>query len=321
LRPLVRKRIKKIAFTQLLLLAVVLSGCGGESANNTSANANKTNAARPANTAINVPYDRVRTGNTTLADSNVAATNATRPIPKEAPKPVISPGTVPTAPPPVEKKDEGLFSFPPPKVIDYGIVPRAELVNEGEETRFSQISDRLGEALRRAGYDEKYSYFWNDKEEFAIVTAMERVSEDGSPLAGNERWADNDLLPRAHGPGDYIRYLISGKKTYYRVMAFVVTSRRSAGSFLRGNSPEFTTALGWKNTGEAELGDGGPPTIEDVVFGENFKCFALLYLFVNHTSLDRPKSLDKLVENELDLKEGMETSVENHLERTGILFR
>ncbi len=321
--------MKKLIFIQIFLFSIGSIGCG-DATNTASTTVNRTNTATtPLKTplsnqmnqlnkatdsaenrdAISTSANRMNNsvatnGNTRTSNTNVAGTPMATPAPK------------------VEKKDEGLFSFPPPKVISYTLINNSDLLNKEGQTTFLQISEKLAAGLNKAGYstDDKFSYFWNEKDEFAVITAMERVTPDGSPVSGVERWNNSTHLPKANNWGEYIRYLTSGKKVYYRVFAFVVTSKRTGRSFYRNSPPDFIMARNWMNKGESALGDGESSAVEDSVFTEKYKCFALLYLFVNHTRLDSPKSIDTLTENDEGLKEGVNQEAADHLRNTQIKF-
>ena len=317
--------MKKIILITVGLLAIGQMGCADSAMNtNSRMNANPPRAnANVIATPLKTPADSLtNTGSTGNARgnsrSNVSMSNSMM-MNSRPPNAQVRPSATP--PPTAEIKDEGLFSFPPPKVISYTVIEKSALLNREGQTNFSQISERLAAGLERAGYaDDRYSYFWNEKDEFAIVTQMERINPDGTPL-GSGRWNGSTVLPRAHGAAEYFDYLISGKKVYYRVFAFVVTGKRSGRSFSRNTSPDFTMALNWMNKGEAELGGGGEPSvIEDAVFGERYNCYALLYLFVNHTSLDAPKSIDTLTENEESLRDELNQEAGTHLRQTKINF-
>jgi hypothetical protein len=222
-----------------------------------------------------------------------------------------------------EKKDEGLFSFPPPKVVSYSLINNGDLLNREGQTTFAQVSEKLAAGLRRGGYvtDDKYAYFWSEKDEFAVVTAMERVNFDGTPLLGNTRWDESAHLPHAHNWSEYFSYLVGGKRVYYRVFAFVVTAKRSGNSFKRNSPPDFQMAQNWKSKGEPTLGESeSPATIGDVIYTDRYKCYALLYLFVNHTRLDAPKAINALAENDKGLTQGVNREAADHLRLTGINF-
>ncbi len=310
--------MKNLSLIYVGVFSIWLSGCGSEMANS-STNAPPrtpvTTNAKPANNVADSKTPNFKPANSTAnLPTKGVNTNSTGNSEKSTPKPAA------TATPAAEKKDDGLFSFPPPKVTDVSEVKPSDL-GAGENTTLLQVSEKLTDGLEKAGYKQnKYSFFWNDRDEFAIVTAMERVNADGSNFK-EDRWVEDKNLPSANGFKEYFRYLIEGKKVFYRVFAFVVTARRSRQSFKNiGSPPEFVTALNWKNKGEPNLGDGETTTIESAVFTPKHKCFVLLYLFVNHTSLDLPKSVDSLNDNEKRLQEELVKEADMHINNTNLHF-
>ena len=270
-------------FVQLLFFAIALVGCGDAPANNTAVN---TNGVRPTGT----------------------------------PSSSVTPQASPTQT--AEKKDEGMFSFPPPRVTSYAPIKNEYVVNPSGATDFAYVADRLTTALTDSGYSEKFAFFRNDQDEFAIVTAMERINGDGSPLAGSDRWITSDSptppLPRAHGADEYFRYLFGGKIVFYRVFALVVTSKGR--KFNQHRPPDYLTALNWVVKGDQQLAEDGSGGIESTPFTDKHHCYALLYLFVNHTSLDGPRSVNALEGNADGLTDGLERRTEEHLIKTGIAF-
>lgn len=328
--------MKISTFVQIVLLSIGGIACGDAAMNTTSkpantARANAMNTATTDTATTNTEASKTTSApvaNTTApsASANTMKPANTMALPTNA-KPHANgttglPPPQPTPPPTAEKKDEGLFSFPPPKVISYSLVNNSDLLNKDGQTTFSQVSGKLAAGLKKAGYDtdDKYAYFWNEKDEFAIVTAMERINPDGTPIVGDGRWDSSTQLPRAHTWSEYIKYLMSGKKIYYRVFAFIVTAKRAGHSFNKGSSPDFRMASEWKKKGDSALGEGESTAIGDVIFTEKYKCYALLYLFVNHTRLDSPQSIDTLKENDQGLTEGVNQAAGDHLRQTGIKF-
>jgi hypothetical protein len=296
---------------ELSTIAFSNFACGDAApANNTSSNrpansrpANQTNTSNSASNTTSNSYSNSQSGPSNSLGTNSGAND--RPPPTQT----------------AEKRDEGLFSFPPPKVISYALIPSADIADASGTTPFSQVSEKLASGLDEAGYSsDRYAFFWNETDEFAVVTAMERINEDGKPLDEPDRWNVSTSLPRARDAGEYTRYLFSGKKVFYRVLAFVVTSRRSGKSFNRNSPPDFVMAKNWMNKGEPELGDGESSTIQNVFFTNRYRCYALLYLFVNHTSLDNPTSVDLLKEGDETLIEGLNLKAEDHLRNSNVKF-
>lgn len=308
--------MRKTHFFRAILLAFAaayLPGCGGDSASNTPAN--NTNR-RQQNVAANAsPATSANTA------SNSTTTGGTPPL-NAASQQKALPDPTPAANPPVQKterKDEGLFSFPPPRATAYRSLDYRYLLSPARPPTFENAALKLSSALENAGYDQSaYSYFWSGNDEFAVVTRMERVSEDGEPLGGGKRWDDSDVLPSASGAKQYGNYLFAGRKTFYRVFAFIVTPKNY--NFRRNTPPSFEMAREWMNKGEPVLGGDAPGGVREAPLTDRYKFFALLYLFVNHTSLDSPKSIDKLEPAELRLLETLNRDATAHLEKTKINF-
>jgi hypothetical protein len=306
---MIMRKMKRLLLILVVLTAIVGAGCPQPAANS----ANNTKGAPSATVAVNTP----------AANRPMNSFANSKPADKKGGAPKFTPkATAPVST--SEKKDEGLFSFPPPKVTDVFDINTADLVNREGQTTLSQISAKLAAALERADYRKgNYIYFWNDQDEFAVVTEMERVNADGTKFETSERWDKSKAFPQAGSIGEYFKYLIKGKKVFYRVFAFVVTSSRKRQSFMQGTPPDFMTASKWSRSaaGSDELGDGETTTIQDVIFSEKYKCFALLYLFVNHTSLDDPKAID--LDDDFDIRDlikGLNTQAEQHLKNTNIRF-
>jgi hypothetical protein len=164
-----------------ILYLITVSSCGDNyQTANTRANSTNTNAVRPT------PVETAKT-------ANVQTTNSL---------PTNSNGQT-TSPTP--KKDESLFSFPPPRVVDFTEIPSQLLVNSAGQTTFSDVSQKMAAGLENAGYTKgKYAYFWNNDNEFAIVTKLERINPDGTPFNDEiERWEIRNHLPTAHGLSEY----------------------------------------------------------------------------------------------------------------------
>jgi hypothetical protein len=260
--------------------------------------------------AVNTSAANAGTSNTNNSSASAANANATGAQPKTS--------ATATAPTQADKKDEGLFSFPPPKVTSFVKIDIAKLANKEGPTTFNDVSEKLKAALTQAKYSqEKFSYFWNDQDEFAIVTRMERINPLGDPVTGEERWDCTEYLPVAHNFSDYVHYLFSGKKVFYRVFAFVVTKKNY--NFYKNTPPSFDMARDWMTKGVSELGDE-TSAIQSVPFDGRYHCFVLMYLFVNHTSLDKPSSVDSSDKAVQELSAEANKEAQNHLTRSGFTF-
>jgi hypothetical protein len=68
--------------------------------------------------------------------------------------------------------------------------------------------------------------------------------------------------------------------------------------------------------GKRQLDGSGAGVIREVPFEGDYHCYALLYLFVNHTSLDDSKSVDDLEPGEENLKHLLNQNAGEHLRKT-----
>jgi hypothetical protein len=274
---------------------------------------------KPANKAT--PSPSVDIGNSPMPKPTMEAANAV----SNSAKPTSNSNRKPAGQPPVavtEKKSDSLFSFPPPQPVDSAEIPNQFLTEGISNPTFSTVAKVISDKLEKANYTRgKYSYFWNTENEFAIVTKMERINIDGTPFLDSSgvvdaRWEINDYLPTAENSGEYFRYLIGGKKVFYRVFAFIVTNKDY--SFFDNSPPSFEMAQKWKRLGNSGLGVGATSTVKEIEFTDQYHCFALLYLFVNHTSLDSPLAVNSLEKADEALKDNLNTDALDNLKSSQV---
>jgi hypothetical protein len=71
--------------------------------------------------------------------------------------------------------------------------------------------------------------------------------------------------------------------------------------------------------GKGRLGGSGASAIKEVPFDQQYHCYVLLYLFVNHTSLDNPMPVnDESIDD--GLLKGLNKGAWQNLEQTNIKF-
>jgi hypothetical protein len=328
--------VRIFLFITAILAALISFGCGdmppaanapANTAGNASANKPPPSTPSPANTSMYGNSNSAANSPITYPEKSAGNFSAANSVSNEKVRPNVkakatSANSTEDRPQPVEaeKKDESLFSFPPPKPTSFIILDVAKLDRQ-QPGSFGGMAGKLSGALKNAGYSsEEYSYFWNNSEEFAIVTKMERITSEGFPLP-EDRWDDSEQFPVAKDIWDYSGYLIGGKKVYYRVLAFVVTGKNY--NFYKSSPPSFEVARDWMSKGFSILGGDSPANpgsgVENVALTGEHHCYVLLYLFVNHTSLEHPKSVDKLEGMEESLKSGLNEEVQKHLCHTKII--
>lgn len=320
--------MKKIILILMLLSAALLAGCAEGASNTANAPTRpSTPVATPTTATTGNNYSNSQVSNTSATSSNSTMSNARIEYNKNrASNTKTTNSNISSAPaPPTEKKEEGLFSFPPPRPTSVAEIPKAELPLADGSRTLAETSDKIVAGLKAAGYQNgKYTFFWNDSNEFAVVTAMERVQPSGEvALVG--RWDDSDMLPSA--TGEYFNDLIRGRKVFYRVFAFIFTPKNKKWqTYLRGTPPDFNTARHWieNPSGGDTVGEGGTSDIATARFTADYKCFELLYLFVNHTSLDAPTAIDPRDDKDERRVKGIITELNKdaaeHRRKTNIRF-
>ena len=112
------------------------------------------------------------------------------------------------------------FPFPPPKASTSYMLDKAYFNNVNNLFTVSEVIDST---LKACGYLERSYYQIPDG--FALVTRIEKINTDASPLPKQERWnapfnkSDNDF-----SIADYFRSLFTAEVGKYRILVFLVTS-------------------------------------------------------------------------------------------------
>src|SRR5262249_44267587 len=120
------------------------------------------------------------------------------------------------------------FPWPPPRFTNYDLVPR-KLVG-GDQNTLADVHTRLVKALEGSGY---YSNgLFSIPEGFAVVTRVERISNNGAPFPPDTRWTRHKLLPSSLW--EYLESLFLEKPGEFRMFVFVVTNLN--GIYSRGES-------------------------------------------------------------------------------------
>jgi hypothetical protein len=116
----------------------------------------------------------------------------------------------------------------------------------------ADVAEQLTSALKRAGYDN-LSYYYVPQG-FAIVTGIEQIRDDGSPLDSDRRWFAEPAVE--FSLAEYIRLLLRAPVGRYRSIVFTITpevylpsliviSRNElAAAFCQGGSPRLPSLYG-----------------------------------------------------------------------------
>ena len=185
--------------------------------------------------------------------------------PKLSPPPPPAPAP---APAPASPKPKQEFPWPPPRPSTQTMLP-APLLTPPAGATLAALDTRLGAALDAAGYGvRKYHPVPGG---YAVVTRLERFSDDGKPAAGSQRWP-NDDNEGGFSLVSLIQGLFNATAGHYRVIVFVVRDEAFQTSEKEANKDE---ANAWLAGGFNQL----PGNIAALPWTGKTRCTALVYEF------------------------------------------
>jgi hypothetical protein len=188
------------------------------------------------------------------------------------------------------------FPWPPPRYSAFVTIVR-EWVADGSSTTLGSAARRLESAFDRAGYGER-SYYWLPGG-FALVSRIEQIRGDATPIEPPARWAIDSPQVRASFV-DHIRALFNAPPGFYRVIVFAVTDQ----DFAAGpRPPSSAEARAWASSGSLRL----PATFGNRPYTQDHYTTALIYEFERRA--DR---------TEAEVRTPSNTPGQVHLERTGL---
>jgi hypothetical protein len=228
----------------------------------------------------------------------------TRPMARQSPPPIARPRTKasrseeaapPPAPypPPPPVETEALFieqapetdqrppsfPWPPPRPSARVVLDRAAIDAElGQARLLGSIADVLFYGLYAAGHYD--AGFMSAPGGFAIVTRVEQIDENGSPLPEPDRWAAEIGAPPRRSWLDVLSALFEAPHGFYRIIVLVVTDK-AAGS---GPAPDEATARGWAADAFAFL----PEEVRREELTDDHQVIALVYEFEKTADDQRP---------------------------------
>jgi len=169
------------------------------------------------------------------------------------------------------------FPWPPPEPSARMHMPREPFQSASD---LDAVSALLLNPLREAGYWE-YSFHRVDNG-FALVTRLERINDDGSPMDSLQRYQrSTDAEP--FSLSSYIKHLFFAPQGYYRVIIFIVTDRMFAATGAPIKEKEATKLL---HQGANVL----PPEYKQMAFTEKHGIDVLIYEYLKGQQ-DRQVSL------------------------------
>ena len=184
----------------------------------------------------------------------------------------------------VNGKSESLeiyrFPWPPPSASAAVEIPRKYLVRDEETTLLKDVNRIIELALDKNEYDEKKYYAVPAG--FALVTRMERIESDGTPMRGKKRWA-LELQPLSRFSfSEYLKALLGSDPGYYRIFVFIVTPHAFEQSGAEISAEE---AKEWFRRGMNKL----PIRIGEMNFSNEYSCSVLIYEFERVSETQSPK--------------------------------
>ena len=182
--------------------------------------------------------------------------------------------------PPSEEPPPALpaFPWPPPRYSAFAAIDRG-WVAPGAHATLASVARRLEAAFDATGYVER-SYYWIPGG-FALVSRIEQITANASPVAAPARWAVKATAVRA-GFVDHLRALFNAAPGFYRVIVFAVTDRDfAAGS----RSPSSEEARQWVSGGSMRL----PAPVGATAFTDAHYTSALIYEFERPADKSEPR--------------------------------
>lgn len=184
----------------------------------------------------------------------------------------------PEVAPPAPAPEENViprFPWPPPAASAKMVLPAELLHRPNKRETLRDVARRLETAFDKAGYGE-LSYYAVPKG-FAIVSRLEQIEPDGTPVKLPGRWSVKITPPEVFSLASYIKVLFSANPGYFRVVVFIITSEPVVENAETQVSRE--DALKWLRKGANKL----PPEYAQIPFNDNYDCTALIYEFEQKT--------------------------------------
>lgn len=163
--------------------------------------------------------------------------------------------------------------WPPPQASATAAIPTRLFFSDSQmnaRVLLSDVDRLLTKALRTAGYTE-YSYY-RIPDGFALVTRIEQINDDGTPLDSSARWSIDISPLNSFSLLEYIRALFSARSGYFRVIVFTVTSN----PFIQSeNRVRRSEVIAWLRSGFNIL----PHEVGELLYTQRYHVTALIYEF------------------------------------------
>jgi ribose transport system substrate-binding protein len=221
---------------------------------------------------------------------------AASPSPQETPEAEETPTATP-APKPASS-EATLPTFFPPKATATVEVP-LHLIKEG--ISLGELAERLGRVMDSVGYVEKsfYSLDAVDNKGCAIVTHIEQIKADGTPVAEG-RWSFELPNYAIFSVQTFLAALFTAQPGYYRLIALVVSEKPLV---------EKPNPLSPSQAEELIHGPKSPPpSLRTIPVTSAYRCIAYIYEFERPTRSHDPAFM----------KDSPDVTAQTHLASTGL---
>ena len=189
-----------------------------------------------------------------------------------------------------------VFPWPPPRYSAFSHIAR-EWVAPGEPATLASAASRLERAFDAAGYGER-SYYWIPGG-FALVSRLERILADATPVESPARWAVETPMVRGRFI-DHVRALFNAPPGFYRVIVFTITDQDFAAG---AREPTSKEARNWIAFGSLRLSED----VGALAYSEKHYTTALIYEFERRAD-----------QQEARVKAPSDSPGRVHLEKTGL---
>lgn len=179
------------------------------------------------------------------------------------------------------KELEEKVTFLVPKSSANFPVAGERFLNAGGNSDLRAIAENLKTKLNNAGYSKTRFHKINNG--FAIVTGVQRFSgEDWNSLG------EGEVKVTAKDFDEYKKYLVNGKKMFYRFVVLTVTTDENPED--EEKTPTFEQALTWavKKTSTSSTKTTSPnmKDLFDQPFTNEYECIAHIYVFEKNYTID-----------------------------------
>lgn len=175
-------------------------------------------------------------------------------------------------------------TFLVPKSSFYSAVGKDKIINSEGENNLKTVAENLKAKLNKADYSKTRFHKINNG--FAVVSGVQRFNGENWESLG-----EGIREVSAENFDEYKKYLMNGKKIFYRFVVFTVTTDENPED--EEKTPTFEQALTWAiRKTETSSTKTNSPNMKDVFdqpFTDQHECIAHIYVFEKNYTIDEAK--------------------------------